>query len=93
MAPSRVDAVRLAALEMVGSGAQRVHERPCSHRSRDPGTVQPRSRQQEAAQEYIDQACTCFDQNIDVMASDGTLGSTPLSYTQGTCMEAGRLIC
>ena len=26
------------------------------------------------------------------MASDGTLGSTPLSYTQGTCMEAGRLI-
>lgn len=47
---------------------------------------------EEAAQEYIDQACTCFDQNIDVMASDGTLGSTPLSYTQGTCMEAGRLI-
>ena len=47
---------------------------------------------EEAAQEYIDQACTCFDQKIDVMASDGTLGSTPLSYTQGTCMEAGRLI-
>lgn len=45
-----------------------------------------------AANEYIDQAYTCFDQNLSVMASDGTLGSTPLSYTQGTCMEAGRLI-
>lgn len=48
-----------------------------------------------AALEYINQACTCFDQNIDVMNSDGTLapaGGAPLSYTQGTCMEAGRLI-
>ena len=26
------------------------------------------------------------------MNSDGTLGDPPLSYTQGTCMEAGRLI-
>lgn len=47
---------------------------------------------EEAAAEYLEQAYTCFDQNLDVMASDGTLGSTPLSYTQGTCMEAGRLI-
>ena len=47
---------------------------------------------EEAAAEYLEQAYTCFDQNLDVMASDGTLGSIPLSYTQGTCMEAGRLI-
>ena len=47
---------------------------------------------EEAAAEYIDQAYTCFDQNLDVMNTDGTLGSGPLSYTQGTCMEAGRLI-
>ena len=45
-----------------------------------------------AAQEYLNQAYTCFDQNLSVMASNGTLGKTPLSYTQGTCMEAGRLI-
>lgn len=50
---------------------------------------------EEAALEYIEQACNCFEQNIDVMNSDGTLapsGGAPLSYTQGTCMEAGRLI-
>lgn len=46
----------------------------------------------EKYQEYLEGAYTCFDQNLDVMASDGTLGGTPLSYTQGTCMEAGRLI-
>lgn len=47
---------------------------------------------EEAAAEYLEQAYTCFDQNLDVMNSDGTLSSVPLSYTQGTCMEAGRLI-
>ncbi len=46
----------------------------------------------DAFETYLDQAYTCFDQNLAVMAADGTLGSTPLSYTQGTCMEAGRLI-
>lgn len=47
------------------------------------------------AAKYLAEAQTCFDQNIDVMNSDGTLapaGGAPLSYTQGTCMEAGRLI-
>lgn len=49
----------------------------------------------EEAAKYLAEAQTCFDQNIDVMNSDGTLapaGGAPLSYTQGTCMEAGRLI-
>lgn len=41
---------------------------------------------------YLDEAFKCFDQNIDAMTKDGTLGNPPLSYTQGTCMEAGRLI-
>lgn len=43
-------------------------------------------------EKYINEAFTCFDQNLYVMNTDGTLGSVPLSYTQGTCMEAGRLI-
>lgn len=47
----------------------------------------------EAAYEkYINQAYKCFDQNISVMNSNGTLSGIPLSYTQGTCMEGGRLI-
>lgn len=41
---------------------------------------------------YLGEAFKCFDQNIDAMTKDGTLGNPPLSYTQGTCMEAGRLI-
>lgn len=41
---------------------------------------------------YLNEAFKCFDQNIHAMNSDGTLGNPPLSYTQGTCMEAGRLI-
>ncbi|MBR0240627.1 MAG: hypothetical protein IJQ52_05840 [Bacteroidales bacterium] len=45
-----------------------------------------------AFQQYLDEAYRCFDQNMDVMNPNGTLGITPLSYTQGTCMEAGRLI-
>ena len=45
-----------------------------------------------AYESYLEMACKCFDQNIDAMNSDGTLDSVPLSYTQGTCMEAGRLI-
>lgn len=42
--------------------------------------------------QYLEEAYKCFDQNIDVMSDKGTLGKVPLSYTQGTCMEAGRLI-
>ena len=45
-----------------------------------------------AYESYLEMACKCFDQNIDAMHSDGTLDAVPLSYTQGTCMEAGRLI-
>ena len=51
-----------------------------------------------AYESYLEMACKCFDQNIDALRSDGTLctetehDKTPLSYTQGTCMEAGRLI-
>lgn len=41
---------------------------------------------------YLACACKCFDQNIGCMSTEGTLGNPPLSYTQGTCMEAGRLI-
>ncbi|MDE6870502.1 MAG: hypothetical protein K2O58_08070 [Bacteroidales bacterium] len=41
---------------------------------------------------YLEEAYKCFDQNISVMNQDGTLSGIPLSYTQGTCMEAGRLI-
>ncbi len=41
---------------------------------------------------YLEESQTCFDQNIHVMNADGTLDGTPLSYTQGTCMEAGRLL-
>ena len=93
MAPSRVDAVRLAALKWSDLGPNECTNGPAAIAA---ATLAQYSRaagsSEEAAQEYIDQACTCFDQNIDVMASDGTLGSTPLSYTQGTCMEAGRLI-
>lgn len=46
----------------------------------------------EEAATYLEEAYTCFDQNLSVMASNGTLSSVPLSYTQGTCVEAGRLI-
>ena len=46
----------------------------------------------EEYEKYLSEAYKCFDQNLFVMNSDGTLGSIPLSYTQGTCMEAGRLI-
>ena len=45
-----------------------------------------------AYESYLEMACKCFDQNIDAMSSDGTLDSVPLSYTQGACIEAGRLI-
>lgn len=41
---------------------------------------------------YLEESQTCFDQNIHVMNNDGTLDNPPLSYTQGTCMEAGRLL-
>lgn len=47
---------------------------------------------EEAYQEYLQEAYRCFDQNLSVMSPLGTLGNIPLSYTQGTCMEAGRLI-
>ena len=41
---------------------------------------------------YLEESQTCFDQNIHAMNDDGTLDNPPLSYTQGTCMEAGRLL-
>lgn len=46
----------------------------------------------EEYEQYLQDSFTCFDQNMHVMNPDGTLGSVPLSYTQGTCMEAGRLL-
>ncbi len=46
----------------------------------------------EEYNQYLNEAFKCFDQNISVMRNDGTLSGIPLSYTQGTCMEAGRLI-
>lgn len=46
----------------------------------------------DAYEKYLEMACKCFDQNLKVMNADGTLSGIPLSYTQGTCMEAGRLI-
>ena len=47
---------------------------------------------QAAYEEYLDEAYRCFDQNLSVMSPTGTLGTVALSYTQGTCMEAGRLL-
>lgn len=47
---------------------------------------------QEEYDRYLSEAFACFDQNLHAMATNGTLGSVPLSYTQGTCMEAGRLL-
>lgn len=47
---------------------------------------------QEDFEHYLRCACKCFDQNIGCMSTSGTLGNPSLSYTQGTCMEAGRLI-
>lgn len=45
------------------------------------------------AAKYLDQAKICFSQNIaDAKGRNGCVGEPPLSYTQGTCMEAGRLI-
>lgn len=41
---------------------------------------------------YLLESQTCFDQNIHAMNDDGTLDNPALSYTQGTCMEAGRLL-
>ena len=73
MAPSRVDAVRLAALEMVGSGPNECTNGPAAIAAATLAQYSRAAGNEEAAQEYIDQACTCFDQNIDVMASDGTL--------------------
>lgn len=46
----------------------------------------------EEYEQYLKEALKCFDQNIAAMNNDGTLGNPALSYTQGTCMEAGRLI-
>ncbi len=46
----------------------------------------------EEYERYLNEAYKCFDQNISVMKDNGTLSGIPLSYTQGTCMEAGRLI-
>ena len=46
----------------------------------------------DEAEAYLQEAYRCFDQNMHAMTGDGTLGKTPLSYTQGTCMEAGRLL-
>jgi len=42
--------------------------------------------------QYLLESFTCYDQNLHVMQPNGTLGGIPLSYTQGTCMEAGRLL-
>lgn len=47
---------------------------------------------EQAAETYLSQAYRCFDQQLHVMNPSGTLGSVPLSYTQGTCMESGRLL-
>lgn len=42
---------------------------------------------------YLEQAKKCFSQNVaDMTGRNGEVGTVPLSYTQGTCMEAGRLI-
>lgn len=53
--------------------------------ARDNGNV-------EEYERYLLESQTCFDQNIHAMNTDGTLDNPPLSYTQGTCMEAGRLL-
>ena len=45
-----------------------------------------------AAAAYLEQAYACFDQQLHVMTANGTLSGVPLSYTQGTCMESGRLL-
>lgn len=47
---------------------------------------------EEKANEFLESAYACFEQQQYVMERDGTLGTTPLSYTQGTCMESGRLL-
>lgn len=46
----------------------------------------------EEYEQYLLESQTCFDQNIHAMNDDGTLDNPALSYTQGTCMEAGRLL-
>ncbi len=49
---------------------------------------------EEEYEQYLDEAFRCFDQNIQAMDAVGRLraADVPLSYTQGTCMEAGRLL-
>lgn len=48
-----------------------------------------------AYETYFNEASRCFDQNLSIMSPLGTVtspGEVALSYTQGTCMEAGRLL-
>lgn len=47
---------------------------------------------EKKANEFLEAAYACFEQQHYVMEKDGTLGTVPLSYTQGTCMESGRLL-
>ena len=43
-------------------------------------------------EQYLDEAYRCLDFNFSIMAATGTVGTIPLSYTQGTLMEACRLV-
>lgn len=45
-----------------------------------------------AYEQYLDEAYRCLDYNLSTMSAVGTIGTTPLSYTQGTFMEACRLV-
>lgn len=43
-------------------------------------------------EQYLKEAYSCYDALLSMMKPVGTIGTTPLSYTQGTGMEAARLI-
>ena len=47
---------------------------------------------QAAYEQYLEEAYRCLDFNFSIMSPVGTVGTTPLSYTQGTFMEACRLV-